>query len=84
LSRSSIVAFALQTALAMATPSLLERMVAAGLRPLLLGGRRLLPVLQGGMGVGISAYSLAGVVASPGAWGTIACVPAFASCWSAY
>lgn len=58
----------------MATPSLLERMVAAGLRPLLRGGRRLLPLLQGGMGVGISAYCLAGVVVSPGAWGTIAFV----------
>jgi nitronate monooxygenase len=53
---------------------LIERMSAAGLRPLVLAGRRLLPIVQGGMGVGISAHRLAGSVASHGAWGTIASV----------
>ncbi|HKJ88897.1 MAG TPA: nitronate monooxygenase, partial [Gammaproteobacteria bacterium] len=36
--------------------------------------RNLLPIIQGGMGVGISAHSLAGTVASEGAVGTIASV----------
>jgi len=36
--------------------------------------RQLLPVIQGGMGVGISAHRLAGAVASEGAVGTIASV----------
>lgn len=35
-------------------------------------GRELLPVIQGGMGIGISAHRLAGTVASLGAIGTIA------------
>lgn len=58
----------------MTIPSLLERMAAAGLRPLQIAGRQLLPVVQGGMGVGISAHRLAGSVAALGAWGTIASV----------
>jgi len=58
----------------MTTPSLLDRMAAAGLRPLQFAGRQLLPVVQGGMGVGISAHRLAGSVAAQGAWGTIASV----------
>lgn len=58
----------------MTPPSLLERMAAAGLRPLQLAGRQLLPIVQGGMGVGISAHRLAGSVAALGAWGTIASV----------
>ncbi|MBV8037282.1 nitronate monooxygenase family protein [Roseateles sp.] len=58
----------------MTTPSLLERMAAAGLRPLQVAGRQLLPVVQGGMGVGVSAHRLAGSVAAQGAWGTIASV----------
>lgn len=37
-------------------------------------GRTLLPVVQGGMGVGISAHRLAGSVAAQGAMGTIASV----------
>lgn len=49
-------------------------MATAGLRPLQLAGRQLLPIVQGGMGVGISAHRLAGNVASQGAWGTIASV----------
>jgi nitronate monooxygenase len=37
-------------------------------------GKSLLPVVQGGMGVGISAHRLAGAVASQGALGTISSV----------
>jgi nitronate monooxygenase len=58
----------------MTSPTLLERMAAAGLRPLQMAGRSLLPVVQGGMGVGVSAHRLAGSVAASGAWGTIASV----------
>lgn len=50
---------------------LLER---GGLRPLRLGGQILLPVVQGGMGVGVSAHRLAGSVAALGALGTISSV----------
>ena len=46
----------------------------SGLQPLLLGGRKLLPIVQGGMGVGVSAHRLAGTVASLGGVGTIASV----------
>ena len=41
---------------------------------LVLGGRRLLPIVQGGMGVGVSAHRLAGSVAEQGAVGTLASV----------
>ena len=44
------------------------------LPPLFLRGRRVLPIVQGGMGVGISAHRLAGSVAKLGAVGTIASV----------
>ncbi len=47
---------------------------AAGLRPLTLAGRELLPVVQGGMGVGVSAGGLAGTVAGYGAVGTLSSV----------
>lgn len=42
--------------------------------PLKIRGRALLPVVQGGMGVGISAHRLAGSVAREGAVGTIASI----------
>lgn len=45
-----------------------------GLKPLVLAGRSLLPIVQGGMGVGVSAHRLAGSVASLGGVGTISCV----------
>jgi nitronate monooxygenase len=45
-----------------------------GLHPLHLGGKTLLPIVQGGMGVGISAHRLAGRVAALGALGTISSV----------
>lgn len=47
---------------------------AAGLNAWHLKGRPLLPVVQGGMGVGVSAGGLAGTVASFGALGTISSV----------
>ncbi len=43
-------------------------------KPLLIKGKALLPVVQGGMGVGISAHKLAGAVAREGAMGTVASV----------
>jgi nitronate monooxygenase len=51
-----------------------ELWCASGLKPLHVAGRDLLPVVQGGMGVGISAHRLAGSVASQGAWGTISAI----------
>ena len=43
--------------------------------PLLhIGEHKLLPIIQGGMGVGISAHRLAGAVAREGAVGTIASI----------
>ncbi len=47
---------------------------AAGLKPLRLGGRTLLPVVQGGMGVGVSAHRLAGTMTGLEAVGTISSV----------
>jgi len=44
------------------------------LQPLRLRGQALLPIVQGGMGVGISAHRLAGSVAALGAVGTISSV----------
>lgn len=46
----------------------------SGLRPWRLAGRELIPVVQGGMGVGVSASSLAGTVARMGGVGTISAV----------
>ena len=46
----------------------------SGLRMLQLSGKTLLPVVQGGMGVGVSAGGLAGTVANLGAVGTISSV----------
>lgn len=42
--------------------------------PLIIRGRTMLPIVQGGMGVGISAKSLAGSVALEGGVGTVASV----------
>jgi nitronate monooxygenase len=53
---------------------LMTLLAAGGLTPLRLGGRTLLPVVQGGMGVGVSAHRLAGSVAALGAMGTISSV----------
>ena len=46
----------------------------SGLRPLRLLGKELVPVVQGGMGVGVSAHRLAGSVARQGAVGTLSSV----------
>jgi nitronate monooxygenase len=53
---------------------LAQRLAASGLRALQLGGRSLLPLVQGGMGVGVSAQRLAGAVAALGGVGTISSV----------
>jgi len=47
---------------------------ASGLRSMHLGGRALLPIVQGGMGIGVSAHKLAGSVAAMGGMGTLSCV----------
>lgn len=47
---------------------------AGGIQPLRFCGKTLLPIVQGGMGVGVSAGRLAGTVASHGALGTISSV----------
>ena len=51
--------------------TLLER---SGLAPMALAGRVLLPIVQGGMGIGVSAHKLAGDVAALGGVGTISAV----------
>ncbi|MEN9879626.1 MAG: hypothetical protein RIQ55_272 [Pseudomonadota bacterium] len=55
-------------------PSLLPLLQRGGLKPLHIGQKKLLPIVQGGMGVGVSAHSLAGTVAACGGIGTIASV----------
>lgn len=51
--------------------TLLDR---SGLPPLTLAGRTLLPIVQGGMGIGVSAHRLAGSVARAGGVGTLSSV----------
>ena len=46
----------------------------SGLRPLTLAGRTVLPIVQGGMGIGVSAHRLAGSVAALGGVGTLSSV----------
>ncbi|MGA0610936.1 NAD(P)H-dependent flavin oxidoreductase [Caldimonas sp. KR1-144] len=58
----------------MPTNPLFDLLAARQLAPLRLGGRTLLPIVQGGMGVGVSAHRLAGSVAAHGAVGTISSV----------
>lgn len=55
-------------------PQLHQAFERSGLAPLRLAGRTLLPIVQGGMGVGVSAHRLAGSVAALGAVGTISSV----------
>ena len=53
----------------------MQRLMAqCGLSPLWLAGRSVLPVVQGGMGVGVSGHRLAGTVASLGGMGTLSSV----------
>lgn len=49
-------------------------MIAHSLPSLSIRGKSILPVVQGGMGVGVSAHRLAGAVAAEGGMGTIASV----------
>ncbi|GAB3554452.1 nitronate monooxygenase family protein [Noviherbaspirillum agri] len=49
-------------------------MLQTAFRPLIVRGKSLLPIVQGGMGVGVSAHRLAGTVASLGGVGTISSV----------
>lgn len=58
----------------LADAGLSARWHASGLAPLNLAGRTLLPLVQGGMGVGVSAHRLAGSVAAQGAVGTISAI----------
>lgn len=62
------------TAAAMVATTLQSLLRDSGLRPLRLGGKSLIPVVQGGMGVGVSAGGLAGAVAGLGGVGTISSV----------
>jgi len=56
-------------------PDDMQRLLAhSTFAPLSLGGRRVLPIVQGGMGIGVSAHRLAGTVASLGGVGTISSV----------
>ena len=55
-------------------PDLLPAFAASGLRALTLAGRKLLPIVQGGMGVGVSAHRLAGTVAAQGGVGTLSSI----------
>jgi nitronate monooxygenase len=58
----------------LSSASPIDRLRNSGLAPLKLAGRSLLPIVQGGMGVGVSAHRLAGNVAALGAVGTISSV----------
>ncbi|MGE5451633.1 MAG: NAD(P)H-dependent flavin oxidoreductase [Acidobacteriota bacterium] len=53
---------------------LADKLQQSGLNALSLGGRRLLPIVQGGMGIGVSAHRLAGAVAAMGGVGTLSAV----------
>lgn len=54
--------------------SLGSKLQDSGLKALSLGGRHLLPIVQGGMGIGVSAHRLAGAVAAMGGVGTLSAV----------
>ena len=54
--------------------ALAARLRDGGLKPMHLGGRCLLPIVQGGMGIGVSAHRLAGSVAAMGGVGTLSAV----------
>ena len=65
---------AINTALNVTPVDWRARAEAAGLRPLQIKGKTLLPIVQGGMGVGVSASGLAAAVARLGGMGTISSV----------
>ena len=54
--------------------SFVTPLLQGALKPLELAGRRLLPIVQGGMGIGVSAHRLAGTVAACGGVGTLSSV----------
>ena len=54
--------------------ALADKLQTSGLSAMQLGGRRLLPIVQGGMGIGVSAHRLAGSVAAMGGVGTLSAV----------
>jgi nitronate monooxygenase len=56
------------------TAQWLDQARAAGLSPLRIRGKTLLPIVQGGMGVGVSAAGLSSAVARLGGMGTISSV----------
>ena len=58
----------------MITLELSKLLQRCGLTPLHLAGRTLLPIVQGGMGIGVSAHRLAGGVAAQGGVGTLSSV----------
>ena len=62
------------TAPAQAAQALVDLARQSGLIPLRLGGKSLVPVVQGGMGIGVSAGGLAGTVAALGGVGTLSAV----------
>jgi nitronate monooxygenase len=53
---------------------LAAKLCSSGLKSMRLGGRDLLPIVQGGMGVGVSGHQLAGAVAAMGGVGTLSSV----------
>jgi nitronate monooxygenase len=55
-------------------PELHAALQRSGLRPLAMRDASLLPIVQGGMGVGVSAHRLAGTVAAIGGIGTISAI----------
>lgn len=63
-----------ETTTAAVPAPLMTLLAASGLQAMTLAGRRLLPIVQGGMGIGVSAHRLAGTVAALGGVGTLSSV----------
>jgi len=55
-------------------PNISELLLKSEVSPLILKGKTVLPIVQGGMGVGVSAHKLAGAVAKAGGVGTISSI----------
>ena len=51
-----------------------ELLTKSAIAPLVIKGKKILPIVQGGMGVGVSAHRLAGAVAKNGGMGTISSI----------
>lgn len=54
--------------------NVMELLAKSGVSPLVIKGKNVLPIVQGGMGVGVSAHRLAGAVAKAGGIGTISSI----------